>query len=110
MDEQKNGMKEQMDACYNRLLAVVNERDEKLATEDEVIHNEIDAIRSGMLSIQGRAFKAECRRLLEEDHIITLNEYEALLAEHIVYNGLGGNHEGDGLFSMVETKYQNSIK
>jgi hypothetical protein len=31
------------------------------------------------------------------------------LADHIVYNKLGGNHEGDALFSMVEAKYKNTI-
>ena len=63
-----------------------------------------------MLSVQGRAFKAECRRLLEDSHSITLNEYESILQEHITYNNLGGNHEGDGLFSMVQAKYKNQLK
>lgn len=109
MDTQQANMQCQMDQCYNRLLNVVNERDEQLLEEDKKIYAEMDVIKDGMLSIQGRAFKADCRRLLEEGHTITLKEYEDLLAEHIVYNGLGGNHEGDGLFSMVQAKYQGEL-
>lgn len=103
-------MKEQMTECYGNLINVVNESNEKSMAEDAKIHEEIDAIKGGMLSVQGRAFKAECRRLLEDSHTITLNEYESLLQEHITYNNLGGNHEGDGLFSMVQAKYKNQLK
>ena len=48
-----------------------------------------------MLSIEGRAFRTECRKLLEPDHVISLKEYEAIVSEHETYNRLGGNHEGD---------------
>lgn len=108
-DEQKEGMKEQMSECYSNLIQVVKESEERSIEEDKRIHHEIDIIKDGMLSVEGRAFRNECRRLLEEGHIITLNEYEAILAEHITYNNLGGNHEGDGLFSMVQVKYQNQL-
>ena len=109
MDEQKKGMKEQMSECYNNLLEVVQESEKKSYEEDIHIHNEIDNIKSGVLSIEGRAFKDDCRRLLEPGHVITLPEYEAIQAEHIVYNSLGGNHEGDGLFRLVVKKYQNTL-
>ena len=109
-DEQKTGMKEQMTECYNNLIDVVKASDEKSMEEDEKIHREIDIIKDGMLSVEGRAFRADCRKLLEDGHIITLNEYEAILAEHVTYNNLGGNHEGDGLFSMVQAKYQNQLR
>lgn len=108
-DEQKSGMKEQMAECYSNLIEVVQESDAKSREEDEKIHHEIDIIKDGMLSVEGRAFRSECRRLLEKDHVITFNEYEAILGEHVTYNNLGGNHEGDGLFSMVQAKYQNQL-
>ena len=108
-DEQKEGMKEQMSECYSNLIQVVKESEERSIEEDKRIHHEIDIIKDGMLSVEGRAFRNECRRLLEEGHVITLNEYEAILAEHVTYNNLGGNHEGDGLFSMVQVKYQNQL-
>lgn len=109
-DQQKDGMKQQMSECYNNLIDVVKESDEKSMAEDVKIHKEIDVIKNGMLSLEGRTFKEDCRRLLQDDHKITLNEFEAISNEHIVYNNLGGNHEGDGLFSMVVAKYQNSLK
>ena len=106
-DQQNDGMKTQMKECYNNLIEVVRESEERSMEEDRKIHKEIDIIKDGMLSVEGRAFRNECRKLLEEDHIITFNEYEAILSEHVTYNNLGGNHEGDGLFSMVQAKYQN---
>lgn len=98
-----------MKECYDNLTNVVKDLEERSIEEDKRIHHEIDIIKDGMLSVEGRAFRNECRRLLEEGHVITLNEYEAILAEHVTYNNLGGNHEGDGLFSMVQVKYQNQL-
>ena len=102
-------MTSQMKECYDNLTNVVKDLEERSIEEDKRIHHEIDIIKDGMLSVEGRAFRNECRRLLEEGHVITLNEYEAILAEHVTYNNLGGNHEGDGLFSMVQVKYQNQL-
>lgn len=102
-------MTNQMKECYDNLTSVVKDLEERSMEEDKRIHHEIDIIKDGMLSVEGRAFRNECRRLLDEGHVITLNEYEAILAEHVTYNNLGGNHEGDGLFSMVQVKYQNQL-
>ena len=110
MDEQRIGMKEQMADCYANLLNVVKESEAKSQEEDKKIYEKIDHLTSGVLSIEGRAFKDDCRRLLEPGHVITLAEFEAIQAEHIVYNNLGGNHEGDGLYSMVVAKYQQALK
>ena len=109
MDEQKTGMVQQMDECYNKLLNIVKESDERSHEEDVKIHQEIDIIKEGVLSVEGRAFRAECKKFLQDDHIITFDEYETILAEHTTYNKLGGNHEGDRLFAMVEAKYQNHL-
>lgn len=109
MDEQRTDMSEQMDACYNKLLGVVQDAEDRSFAEDKIIHEEIDVIKSGMLSLEGKTFKEECRRLLDIHHVITLSEYELIQTEHEVYNKLGGNHEGDGLFSMVVAKYQNAL-
>lgn len=108
--DQNEGMQKQMSECYSNLIEVVKESDEKSMEEDRVIHHEIDIIKDGMLSVEGRAFRNECKRLLEEDHIITLNEYLAVVNEHGIYNNLGGNHEGDLLFSAVKAKYEKSLK
>ena len=108
-EKQNEHMTNQMKECYDNLTNVVKDLEERSIEEDKRIHHEIDIIKDGMLSVEGRAFRNECRRLLEEGHVITLNEYEAILAEHVTYNNLGGNHEGDGLFSMVQVKYQNQL-
>ena len=109
LEEHKRQMKEDMNSCSAGLMNIVREQTEQLKKTDEAIHTEIDSLRGGMLSIQGRNFKNDCHKLLKADHIIDLKEYEQLLADHIAYNKLGGNHEGDALFSMVEAKYKNTI-
>lgn len=109
LEEHKAQMKEDMNKCSNGLMDIVKEQNEALKKSDELIHEEIDSLRGGMLSIQGRNFKNDCHKLLKADHIIDLKEYESLLADHIAYNKLGGNHEGDALFAMVEAKYKNTI-
>ena len=99
-------MKEQMSECYNNLIEVVRESEERSMEEDRKIHHEIDIIKDGMLSVEGRAFRNECRRLLQDNHTISLNEYLNIVNEHKVYNNLGGNHEGDMLFDAVRAKYK----
>lgn len=99
-----------MSECYNNLLSVVQKSEKDSKAEDEHIHAEINSIKAGVLSIEGRAFKNECRKLLQEDHIITLDEYQNIVYEHGVYNDLGGNHEGDLLFSAVKAKYEKSLR
>ena len=109
MDQERTDITQQMAKCYSDLITVVKQQDEKSNLADQHIQEEIDILKDGLLSIDGRAFKADCRRMLEDNHQITLDEYEELVVEHGVYNNLGGNHEGDALFSMVEIKYKNSL-
>lgn len=109
LKEQKEQIAADMNSCSVGLMKIVAEQTEALKKTDELIHAEIDGLRDGMLSMQGRNFKNDCHKLLLENHVITTLEYEQALADHIVYNKLGGNHEGDALFSMVEAKYKNTI-
>lgn len=116
LEQQKADMQTQMSSCYANLLSVVDKREDSLLTADTDIRadirglrEEFGSVKSGMLTVQGRAFKDECHRLLDESHIITLVEYENILAEHITYKQLGGNHEGDSLFAMVEAKYKHNL-
>ena len=67
------------------------------------------ALTQGVLSMHGREFKNQCWNLLEEDHEITLEEYEDISADHEAYNALGGNHEGDRLFDLVQKKFEKSL-
>lgn len=68
-----------------------------------------DVLKNGILSIQGSMFKEECRRLLEEGHEITLREWEDIDADHDVYKSLGGNHNGDYLYSLVSEKVKQTL-
>lgn len=109
LSKHQEQMKNDMAACSAGLMQIVEEKNKELLAADQVLHEEIDGLKDGMLSMQGRNFKNDCHKLLKKDHIIDVKEYEQLLADHIVYNKLGGNHEGDALFAMVEAKYRNTI-
>lgn len=86
---------------------VASERaDSQMEAQMKQIQTDLAILTEGMLSIQGKQFKDECRALLKEDHTITLQEYEGITNEHRIYNTLHGNHEGDSLFSLVKVKYE----
>ena len=109
LDEHKATISNDLERYSQNLLGIVQEKNNELLEADRLIHEEMDQIKGGMLSIQGREFKNTCHEMLKQTHIIDVKEYEQLLADHIVYNNLGGNHEGDALFAMVEAKYRNTI-
>ena len=73
------------------------------------LDGKIDIVSSGVLSIQGKQFRNDCRVLLNPDHEITLDEFEEIESDHETYNKMGGNHTGDKLFQMVEAKFKNSL-
>lgn len=77
--------------------------------EDIKIENEINILKNGVLSIQGKQFKEECRRVLDEKYVLTIDEYEQLEKDHDVYNSLGGNHTGDSLFKLVQKKVEENF-
>lgn len=80
--------------------------DAVLEKEISALEKNITALTAGVLSMQGKEFRNNCRKLLAEDHVITLDEWEELDKDHIAYNGLGGNHKGDHLFSLVKKKVE----
>lgn len=80
--------------------------DAVLEKEITAVEKNIAALTAGVLSMQGKEFRNNCRKLLAEDHIITLDEWEELDQDHMAYNGLGGNHKGDHLFSLVKKKVE----
>lgn len=106
-------LSKQLKESHESLLQVIQDEETSFKAADQKIHSTIDIIETnldklaeGVLSIQGHQFKETCRKLLEHDHTITLAEFEQICNEHRIYNSLGGNHEGDNLFKLVETKYQ----
>lgn len=80
--------------------------DAVLEKQISAVEKNITALTAGILSMQGKEFRNNCRKLLAEDHVITLDEWEELDKDHMAYNGLGGNHKGDHLFSLVKKKVE----
>lgn len=97
-----------MDEFYDR-EGKLRDEDNKIEQSIKELKGNVDILKNGVLSIQGRGFKHDCRVLLEEGHSITLTEYENLATEHKTYNSLGGNSHGDALFELVKIKYQAQI-
>lgn len=85
------------------------EDDKKIEQEVGTLQNQISALTAGVLSMQGKEFRNACRKLLAEEHIITLDEWEEITKDHFAYNGLGGNHKGDELFTLVEIKFKSGL-
>ena len=60
--------------------------------------------------MQSRMFFNECRRLLDANHEISLDEYEQFNKDYEAYKALGGNHRGDTLYRSVVAKFEASLK
>ncbi len=116
--EEKNHQKtkEQKD-FYNKLIEAIQESykmsqrdDEKLQSQIDHMRNCLEVVKSGVLNLQGKTFKQECRKVLENEENLSIEEFERIQADHDVYNSLGGNHDGDSLFELVEHKYKNKLQ
>lgn len=117
LEKEHDKMNQNSENKYNEINIKVDKaleagREESKA-DDAVLEKEISAMKknitaltAGVLSMQGKEFINNCRKLLAEDHIITLDEWEELDIDHTAYNGLGGNHKGDHLFSLVKKKVE----
>ena len=120
----KQEKQKDMQQEVNALLAKYEERDKELQDEiekthqDSLAHDEeifqmfkdltdyIETLKEGVLSIQGSHFRKRCYELLQDDRVITLEEFTQLEKDHHVYNSLGGNHRGDELFGLVKIKIE----
>lgn len=117
LEKEHDNMNQSSEDKYNEINTKVDEAleagREESKSDDAVLEKEISALEknitaltAGVLSMQGKEFRNNCRRLLAEDHVITLDEWEELDKDHMAYNGLGGNHKGDHLFSLVKKKVE----
>lgn len=117
LEKEHDKMNQKSEDKYNEINTKVDEAleagREESKSDDAVLEEEISALEknitaltAGVLSMQGKEFRNNCRKLLAEDHVITLDEWEELDKDHIAYNGLGGNHKGDHLFSLVKKKVE----
>lgn len=87
----------------------IEQSDKEIKRDIEELNNKFCVLSQGMLSIQGRQFRADCRQLLREGHIISLDEYEELESDFDTYKALGGNHTGDALHTAVQEKFQSQV-
>lgn len=108
LEKEHQKTKEQT-AFYEGIKETIREVGKESLKGDQALQTQINAVSAGILSIQGKIFKNECRALLKDGHEVTLEEFENLQEEHKTYKTLGGNHDGDTLFTMVEKKVTNSI-
>lgn len=109
IEEITNRMKTELMAEGQRLKSESEAADFNIEEEIGMLVQDFNLLKKGMLSIQGRQFKEFCARLLDQDHDLILEEYRQCCIEHDVYNGLGGNHDGDNLFHLVEKKAENFL-
>lgn len=117
LEEEHDKMNQNSEDKYDKINTKVDKAleagREESKSDDAVLEKEISALEknitaltAGVLSMQGKEFRNNCRKLLAEDHVITLDEWEELDKDHTAYNGLGGNHKGDHLFSLVKKKVE----
>lgn len=86
-----------------------NKNDEnQIEKKIDTLEDNLNTLKDGILSLQRKEFKEECRRLLNQEEAITYEQYTILQREHTVYNSLGGNHEGDQLFKLASMRYANT--
>lgn len=109
MDDQYKKTQNQMDECYKRLDNKVSNFIEESRKTDSQIIERIGGLQKDVLDIEGSYFRNECRKLLEEGHVITNEEFNTITIQHTAYNNLGGNHEGDALYLMVKEKHKEHL-
>lgn len=110
--EQEQGRKEfleKVEKAIGEKMTVLTEEDKNIYKELNKVHEEVEVLKGGMLSVHGTGFKNQCRKALAEDHEITLEEFDELEIEHNIYNSLGGNHTGDQLFALVKAKFEANL-
>ena len=106
----------EQDEFYNKIKTEIDKEHECSKEDDVALKTEMNALttvltslKRGLLSVQGRQFKADCKRLLAESHVITFDEYQQITEDHQAYHDLGGNHNGDALFELVRKKAEKEL-
>lgn len=107
---EQDNIKRQKTDFRKEIVDSFTEADSDIKKDIQALTLKMEALGKGILSMQGDKFKRQCEKLLDEDHTITVKEYEQCINDHDAYNGLGGNHEGDLLFDSVVKKFEESHK
>ena len=112
-DREKQIKIDVMDKFDQKIQAQVEaseQADQKIKSDIESLAEVLKGVTRGVLSIQGRQFIHTCHRLLEPEHTITVDEYEAFNEDYDAYKALGGNHRGDIMYKSVVAKFEQSLK
>ena len=91
-------------------LEELEETNKKQSADIEALYCNQENLTVGILSIQGKQYRDQCRTLLDPLHEITIDEYEQEEEDYTAYKGLGGNHKGDTLHAAVVAKYKAQIQ
>lgn len=91
---------------FNEKMTALQEEDKNINNRIDQLHNDLEIMRDGILSLHRRRFVDDCRKLLNQESEITQEDYERLKREHRTYNALGGNHEGDEMYNLFLKKYE----
>ena len=87
----------------------LREEDKNIYSHLEEVKTDFQTLKNGLLSLHRTNFLNECRRLIDKEEPITLQEYEHILKEYHTYKQLGGNDRGDAMYRLVESKYQKEL-
>ena len=96
-EEMKSAVAEERDRAVEKNMEV--------RAQLEINDAKLENLTKGILSMQGKQFRADCRELLKPDHTLTQDEFLEISNDHEAYNALGGNHTGDLLFDAVRKKF-----
>lgn len=104
-EEFKKEIEDEVQIKIDNTERELRKADTNIEASLEIVTAQMENLTAGVLSIQGKEFRAKCRELLEPDHVISVDEFEEITEDHDAYNGLGGNHKGDLLFNAVVEKF-----
>lgn len=105
-DSQLNTLYVKITDSFNEKMTPLQEEDKHINSRIDQLHNDLEVMRDGILSLHRRRFVDDCRKLLNQESEITQEDYERLKREHRTYNALGGNHEGDEMYNLFLKKYE----
>ena len=99
-----NSLVEKMTECQAGLDIKINLIQEENKRQEEALVR----INNGLLSVQSKSFREECKKLLGQEHgPITAEEMTQCTEDHTIYNAMGGNDMGDELYRLVTIKFNN---
>lgn len=107
--EQKHQKTKEQEEFCQELKEAIAEQGEQSHQGDKILQEQIDAMKSGLLTVQRKIFMEECHALLDENHDITLEEFEEIGADYAAYKQLGGNGQGKVLYEMIKQKSVHNI-